>query len=486
MSASRHIHDLGTAGYARFAEADLHPGHPNEVIWRNLCDLVDVYISTRYELATRFIVIFLGAVVIYWLMRDPMGIAWALAYSLWTAGTGFYMGRIKAPGSKRVLAAALFLSMGQSALFISIVIYGAWVAPPSGVMGAFATIAGFAHYNLFKSKEIPVLVIWEGLLMLTATIWASWIYIDRMSGAQGAYAAVVVAILVSVYTAFAAWDSVRMKRQERELERRTIAAQRVEAVGQVSAGMAHEFNNILAGIQGHLELAEIDPDGKSRAKSLKEARAGTARAARHLKQLLSFARKAPVRPQTTNMAGMLRGCEQLFTGLLGSGHVLSLEAPSQALFAVVDPTAVEGALANLVLNARDAGATRVAITLTREELSKPVRLSTQEILMPGAYAVLSVEDNGSGIPVNDRGRVTEPFFTTKPVGNGTGLGLSMARGTAEQLGGGLRIEDGADGGTQVSLILPEAQPESEARPMSPAPEASPVQGQDDGQEVRSN
>ena len=107
-------------------------------------------------------------------------------------------------------------------------------------------------------------------------------------------------------------------------------------------------------------------------------------------------------------------------------------------------------------------------------------------LMPGAYAVLSVEDNGSGIPVNDRGRVTEPFFTTKPVGNGTGLGLSMARGTAEQLGGGLRIEDGADGGTQVSLILPEAQPESEARPMSPAPEASPVQGQDDGQEVRSN
>lgn len=225
-------------------------------------------------------------------------------------------------------------------------------------------------------------------------------------------------------------------------------------MGQVSAGMAHEFNNILAGIQGHLELAEIDPDPSSRAVSLREARSGTARAARHLKQLLSFARKAPVVPQTTNLAGMLRGSEALFAGLLGSGRVLSVEAPPSAIYAVVDPTAIEGALANLLLNAREAGANHVAITLTREEFETPTRLTTQEILMPGAYAVLSVEDDGPGIRTEDRTRITEPFYTTKPVGNGTGLGLSMARGTAEQLGGGLRIGDGSKG-ARVCLLLPE-------------------------------
>ncbi|MEL6689403.1 MAG: ATP-binding protein [Pseudomonadota bacterium] len=464
--------DLGTAGHARYAEADLPPGHPNEIIWRSLCDLVDVYLSTRYELAARFVVIFLGAAVIYWLMRDPIGVWWAVIYTLWTAGARFYMSRIKAPGSKTELAAALFISITQSSIFISIVFYGAWVAPPSAAMGAFAAIAGFAYYNLFKSKEIPVLVLWEGFLMLTATIWASWIYIDRMGGTQGAYAAVAVAILVSIYAAFAAWDSVRMKRQQRELERRAIAAQRVDAVGQVSAGMAHEFNNILAGIQGHLELAEIDPDPASRASSLKEARAGTARAARHLKQLLSFARKAPVEPRNTNLAGMLRGCEPLFAGLLGSGRVLSIEASSEALYAVVDTTALEGALANLVLNARDAGATRVEVTLTSEEFRSPVRLQTQEILLPGSYAVLTVEDDGPGIPAQDRTRVTEPFYTTKPVGNGTGLGLSMARGTAEQLGGGLRIDDGQKG-ARVSLLLPEAAPDPDAKTLPPAAVALP-------------
>ena len=211
MRPSRDIPDLGNAGKARYAEAGLSPDHPDAETWRSICDLVDVQFSTRNELIARFVGIYFGAAIIYWLMRDPIGVYWAFAYSGFALASRLYLGGIKAPGSLAQFRIGLLLSAGQSATFIFIVFYAATVAPPSAAMGPFAGIAGFAYYNLAKSKEIPALIIWEGILTVAATIWASVFYVELMGLTNGAYAAVVVAIIVSIYAAFAAWSSLRTR-----------------------------------------------------------------------------------------------------------------------------------------------------------------------------------------------------------------------------------------------------------------------------------
>ncbi|MEM6276984.1 MAG: ATP-binding protein [Pseudomonadota bacterium] len=439
------------------------PATPENALWRKISHIVDLHYGTPGEVILRVSLMAIGAALLFYLEGDVVGFLWIATYALLLWAGFFHVRRVVAPGQLRDYRITVALIMVQSVVFIAIAPYSALVVPPEAVAGSFAIIAGYAFFNRSRQVSEPVILAWEASLTVLATLLTGWIFIEGSSDKNMAAVVVGVTMLVAIYASYSAWDGLRRALLQREIDRRAVAAQRSEAVGQLAAGMAHEFNNILAGIQGHLELAEIDPDPAARRESLRSARDGTARAARHVRQLLSFARKAPVEPRDTNLGGMLRGCEPLFAGLLGSGRQLIIDAPPTSIYARVDPTALESALANLVLNSRDVGAEEVSLTLTRETFAAPTRVAEDGLLLHGAYAVLTVSDDGPGIPQSEISRVTEPFYTTKPVGKGTGLGLSMARGTAEQLGGGLRIRSTSIG-ARVAILLPEIESDSTIPP----------------------
>ena len=242
----------------------------------------------------------------------------------------------------------------------------------------------------------------------------------------------------------------------RESEARLAQAGKMEALGRLAGGVAHDFNNVLQAVQGGIALATKrvgrDPDGALR--FLELAADATDRGAAVTGRLLSFARRgeltvAPVEPRP-----MLDGLAQMLRHTLGPGVAVTVEAEAACPRLLADAGQLEAVLVNLANNARDAlpgGEGRVALG-AGQAAPAPCHLP------PGRYVRLTVRDDGTGMTPDVLARVTEPFFTTKPKGRGTGLGLAMARGFAEQSGGALAIESAPGQGTTVSLWLPEAGP----------------------------
>lgn len=230
-------------------------------------------------------------------------------------------------------------------------------------------------------------------------------------------------------------------------------SQKMEAMGQLTGGVAHDFNNLLTPILGVLDRLHQKGMGDERDQRLVAGALQSAERARTLVQrLLSFARRQPLQPVPTDVAELARGMIQLISSTIG-GHIeVLLEVEPALPAALADPNQLEMALLNLSVNARDAmphgGTLRISVTETSVEPDVPGDLS------PGTYVCLRVSDTGIGMDDETRRRAAEPFFSTKGVGQGTGLGLSMAHGLAAQLGGALTIDSAPGQGTQICIWLP--------------------------------
>ncbi|MET0169788.1 MAG: ATP-binding protein, partial [Aliihoeflea sp.] len=217
-------------------------------------------------------------------------------------------------------------------------------------------------------------------------------------------------------------------------------AQKMEAVGQLTGGLAHDFNNILGGIAGSLELMSRRlSQGRYEdiAKYVEASTAATRRAAALTQRLLAFSRRQTLDPKPIALSGLVDGMADLITRTVGP-HITVSQAGSPDLWQThVDPGQLENALLNLCINARDAmpsGGTLTIETANRDiGADEGVALSLQ----PGEYVTLSVSDTGTGMSDETARRAFDPFFTTKPAGQGTGLGLSMVYGLAGQSGGGV-------------------------------------------------
>jgi PAS domain S-box-containing protein len=258
----------------------------------------------------------------------------------------------------------------------------------------------------------------------------------------------------------------------RESEERLRHAQKMEAVGQLTGGVAHDFNNILTTIMASLELlqrtAQLD------ARSLRMTGAAlesTRRAARLTSQLLSFSRKSRLEPQTLDATATIHGIGELLTQTAGPSIKLRVGhdgAPPWPIFA--DHNQLESAILNLVINARDAisGDGEIAIFFTNRSVAADDKLAAgPEGIEPGDYVGITVSDTGSGMAPEVLARAFEPFFTTKPLGTGTGLGLSQTYGFATQSGGTITLRSTPGQGTQVTIWLPRsrlAAPQAASRP----------------------
>jgi two-component system cell cycle sensor histidine kinase/response regulator CckA len=236
---------------------------------------------------------------------------------------------------------------------------------------------------------------------------------------------------------------------------RTAQAQKMEAIGKLAGGVAHDFNNLLTIILGNLDLMKEVPDPEARTELLEDARLAALRGAKVVRQLLSYARQTEGTPQTLNANDLLRSVEAMCRTLIPKFVSLSVTPMPLKLDVVVDEALFVTAMLNLIKNSVDAidGDGQIGLSVASRQISRPLACIPGQLLPVGQFVEFSVSDTGIGIPSEDMGRVADPFFTTKAVGKGSGLGLSMVAGFAVNFGGGLEIRSD-ENGTVVSLILP--------------------------------
>ena len=258
---------------------------------------------------------------------------------------------------------------------------------------------------------------------------------------------------------------------KRAAEEQLIQAQKMESVGQLTGGIAHDFNNMLTVITGTIEIladgVKHDPALSSIAKMINDA---ADRASQLTANLLAFARKQPLRPRETDVNALVEEVVQLLSPTLGRQIEIETALSDQAWPALIDRGQLSSALVNLAINARDAMPEGGRLLFRTANFTRDAHAAEVVGLGPGDYVAIEVIDSGAGVPPAIRGRIFEPFFSTKQFGAGTGLGLSMVFGFAKQSGGGI-VVDGEEGkGACFRIYLPKADAEpSDVLPASDVP-----------------
>jgi PAS domain S-box-containing protein len=244
----------------------------------------------------------------------------------------------------------------------------------------------------------------------------------------------------------------------RQAEDALRQSQKMEAVGQLTGGLAHDFNNMLAGVAGHLELMKLrlrmGQTGDLPAR-IDAALGVTQRAAALTHRLLAFSRRQALDPKPTSVNALVMSMNDLICRSAGPSITLRTRLQAALWTTLCDPNQLESALLNLANNARDAMPEGGVIVIeTENALIAPPQAGRYGDLKPGEYVMVTVGDSGAGMPPDVLARAFDPFFTTKPMGQGTGLGLSMVYGFARQSGGQVHIDSAPGQGTEVRLLLP--------------------------------
>ena len=267
-------------------------------------------------------------------------------------------------------------------------------------------------------------------------------------------------LAIGRYRAMSGSLSRRVEQRTAELENaqaNLVQAQKMEAVGQLTGGIAHDFNNMLAIVIGNLDIARrrLAQGRGDVARQVDNALDGAQRAAALTQRLLVFARRQPLQPAVIDVNRLLADLSELLRRTIGEAVRIEA-APAGAVWPVsADAAQLESAIINLAINARDAMPGGGTLRIETANVGIPAdQASPESGLGAGDYVMVTVADTGLGMAPEVAARAIEPFFTTKEVGRGTGLGLSQVYGFARQSGGHLEIESREGAGTVVRLYLP--------------------------------
>jgi two-component system, cell cycle sensor histidine kinase and response regulator CckA len=266
----------------------------------------------------------------------------------------------------------------------------------------------------------------------------------------------------------------RAQREQEQLKSQFIQAQKMESIGRLAGGMAHDFNNILLAIAGFGELARDEvPAASPAAEYLSEMVSAAQRAGDLIKQLLAFSRKQVMKPKVVDPTTVVSGLLPMLRRLLGEDVIVELALTPGTSAIRVDVSQLEQVIMNLAVNARDAMPDGGTLTLetVNVEFDGPYVSSHADAVM-GAHVMIAVSDTGVGMDAETHARAFEPFFTTKELGKGTGLGLSTVYGIVKQSGGWIWLYSEPGKGTTVKLYFPRSDEAAEASTqttLSPAP-----------------
>jgi two-component system cell cycle sensor histidine kinase/response regulator CckA len=244
--------------------------------------------------------------------------------------------------------------------------------------------------------------------------------------------------------------------ESRDLEVQFIQAQKMHAVGQLAGGIAHDFNNLLTAMLGFCDLllTRHEP-GDPSFDDIVQIRRNASRATNLVRQLLAFSRKQTLKPVVLDVGEALSDLSNMLGRLLGANIELRFEHDRDPGLVRVDPGQFDQVIINLAVNARDAmpGGGTLAIRTSHTVVEKPIHRGA-DVMAPGAYVLIEVSDTGVGIPKEVIGNIFEPFFSTKEVGAGTGLGLSTVHGIVHQTEGYIFVDSAPGQGTVFSIYLP--------------------------------
>jgi two-component system, cell cycle sensor histidine kinase and response regulator CckA len=250
-------------------------------------------------------------------------------------------------------------------------------------------------------------------------------------------------------------EDISERKRADELEEQLRHSQKLEAVGQLAGGVAHEFNNMLMAITAYsgLLLGRLEPESPLR-HDVEQIQGAADRGASVTRQLLAFGRKQMLRPQVVDLNEVADASLAFLRPLVDSSIALEARLDPDVPAVTADPAQIEQVLMNLVLNARDAIGTDGTVTIGTGTATVSESTAAREQVEPGRYVTLSVADTGRGMDGYTRSKIFEPFFTTKEPGEGTGLGLSTAHGIVQQSGGFISVESEEDAGATLTVFLP--------------------------------
>jgi two-component system cell cycle sensor histidine kinase/response regulator CckA len=255
-----------------------------------------------------------------------------------------------------------------------------------------------------------------------------------------------------------ALEETRERARAQGLEAQLVQSQKMEAIGRLAGGVAHDFNNMLTVINGYSELilARMDPGDESR-RDLEEIFNAGKRAAGLTRQLLAFSRRQILQPATLDLNSILQGLERMLSRLIGEDLQLQLRLSPFLHPVNADAGQIEQVVVNLVVNARDAMPRGGKITL--ETLNADLDeafVAAHSPLRAGPYALLLVTDTGTGMTPEVKAHLFEPFFTTKEQGKGTGLGLAIVSRIVDNLHGTVWVAPAREGGAAFHMLFPAA------------------------------
>src|SRR3954447_1821698 len=243
--------------------------------------------------------------------------------------------------------------------------------------------------------------------------------------------------------------------EQRSLESQLIQAQKMDAIGKLTGGIAHDFNNLLAAVIGGLGLLERRASlAEDQQRVLSMTRRAAEQGSELVRQLLAFARRQRLQPDPVELSALREAVSNLLAHTLGGLVNVEWRVPEDVWTVFADRAQLELAIVNLIINARDAMPSGGTVTVTAENCE--VAEDELPAIASGEYVRICVADTGTGISPDHLGQVLEPFFTTKEVGKGSGLGLSMVYGFAKQSNGAFRLDSELGAGTKAELWLPRA------------------------------
>ena len=248
-------------------------------------------------------------------------------------------------------------------------------------------------------------------------------------------------------------EDAAVRRDRRRLEQQLLASQRLEAVGRLAGGVAHDFNNVLTAVLGSTELLILDtPPGAAKREELDIIREAATRAQDLIRQLLAFSARQALKPVVLDLNHLVKNVGKMLRRLIGENIQFTTEPAADLDAVCADPGQLEQVLVNLAVNARDAMPQGGRLTVATGNLH--VAEGAAVAVPPGHYVVLRVTDTATGMDAATMERAFEPFFTTKPKGKGTGLGLATVYGIVRQSGGHVEVESAPSSGTTFRVYLP--------------------------------
>ena len=244
--------------------------------------------------------------------------------------------------------------------------------------------------------------------------------------------------------------------ERKRLEEQLLQSQKMEAVGQLAGGVAHDFNNILTAIVGYTDLLAAELGSNVRQlEDLEEIRKAARRAAALTRQLLAFSRKQVLEPRIIDVNAVVLNLDKMLRSLISENIELKTDLADNLGAARADPNQIEQVIMNLAINARDAMPDGGTVTIETGNVPLDDAYAGQHVsVIPGEYVMLAVSDTGCGMDAKTQSRIFEPFFTTKPAGRGTGLGLSTVYGIVKQTGGNIWLYSEPGKGTTFKVYLP--------------------------------